>query len=38
MTDRGARLKEVVSFLATGAREVLVNVVSGVAKQAAGLP
>ena len=35
--DKSKRLKETVGFLATGAREIFVNVVSDVAVKAAGL-
>jgi hypothetical protein len=36
--EKSKKLQEVVGFLATGAREVVVSVVTGVAKQWAGLP
>ena len=36
--ENSTRLKEVVTFFATAGREVLVNVISGVATNAAGLP
>jgi hypothetical protein len=36
--EKSTRLKEVVSFFTTAGREVLVNVISGVASKAAGLP
>ena len=36
--EKSKRLTDAVGFLATGARDVLVGVVTGIAKQAAGLP
>jgi hypothetical protein len=36
--EKSTRLKEVVRFFTTAGRDVLVNVISGVASKAAGLP